>query len=177
VPPCRSSTFLKHRTVARVCPRGELPDFSRVARCASGALIPRAVLYERGGKVDPETRIADARPARRPRPRTAPAPGLARGTPITGAAARVDVRSTVRDALMEIDPTALKAYIQKAVLEGRDVRAITTLLDRVYGDDVVHVEEPHSFDELAKLTREQRRALVTQLEREGRGSPFRAPEH
>jgi hypothetical protein len=88
----------------------------------------------------------------------------------------VDVRDTVRDALVEIDPAALKAYIQKAVLEGRDVRAITSLLDRVYGDEAVHVEEPHTFDELAKLSREQRRALITQLERAGRASPFRAPD-
>jgi hypothetical protein len=62
------------------------------------------------------------------------------------------------------------------VLEGRDVRAITTLLDRVYGDDAVRVEEPHTFDELAKLSREERRRLIVQLERQGRSSPFRMPE-
>lgn len=93
-----------------------------------------------------------------------------------GASGRVDVRDTVREALVEIDPKALKAYIQKAVLEGRDVRAITTLLDRVYGDEAVHVEVPHTFDELAKLDREQRRTLMRQLERDGFG-PFTAPTH
>lgn len=30
--------------------------------------------------------------------------------------------------------------------------------------------EPHTFDELAKLTREERRALMRQLEREGRAN-------
>ncbi|MGZ4418013.1 MAG: hypothetical protein ACXVRV_07535 [Gaiellaceae bacterium] len=88
-------------------------------------------------------------------------------------AARVDVRSTVRDALVEIPAEDLKAYIRKAVLEGRDVRAITTLLDRVYADDAAHVEEPHTFDQLALLTREQRRTLLTQLEAEGRSDPLR----
>lgn len=57
------------------------------------------------------------------------------------------------------------------------MRALNGILDRVYGNETVHVDEPHTFDELAKLSREQRRALITQLEREGRSSPFRAPEH
>jgi hypothetical protein len=82
----------------------------------------------------------------------------------------------VRDALTEIPAADLKAYIKKAVLEGRDVRAITQLLDRVYGDDAP-VEEPHTFDELAKLDREQRRALIRRLEDEGRSPRFKAPEH
>jgi hypothetical protein len=64
----------------------------------------------------------------------------------------------------------------KAIREGRDVRALISILDRVYSDDTGHVDEPHTFDELAKLSRAQRRALLTQLEKEGRGSPFRAPE-
>jgi hypothetical protein len=88
----------------------------------------------------------------------------------------VDVRLTVRDALTEIPAEDLKAYIRKAVLEGRDVRAITTLLDRVYADDAAHVEEPHTFDQLAKLDQQQRRALMRQLEREGM-APFVVPEH
>lgn len=85
-----------------------------------------------------------------------------------GGSGRVDVRETVRDAFVEIDPKQLKAYIQRAVLEGRDVRALTTLLDRVYGDSAHHVDEPHTFDQLALLTRDQRRVLLTQLEDEGR---------
>jgi hypothetical protein len=83
------------------------------------------------------------------------------------------VRQTVREALIEIPAADLKNYIRKAVLEGRDVRAITMLLDRVYADDAAHVEEPHTFDQLAKLTREQRRTLLTQLEAEGRSDPLR----
>jgi hypothetical protein len=55
----------------------------------------------------------------------------------------------VREALTEIEPEALKAYIKKAVLEGRDVWAITSLLDRVYAADAAPVAEPHTFDELA----------------------------
>jgi hypothetical protein len=80
-------------------------------------------------------------------------------------------------AKMEADPETVAELAWKAMREGRDVRAITAMLDRTYGDESAHVEEPHTFDELAKLSREQRRALITQLEREGRGSPFRAPEH
>jgi hypothetical protein len=53
----------------------------------------------------------------------------------------------------------------------------SAMLDRTYGEETGHVEEPQTFDELAKLSRAQRRALITQLERAGRGSPFRAPEH
>ncbi len=80
-------------------------------------------------------------------------------------------------AKMEADPETVAELAWKAMKEGRDVRAITAMLDRTYGDETGHVEEPHTLDELAKLTPEQRRALITQLEREGRGSPFRMPEH
>ena len=79
--------------------------------------------------------------------------------------------------MMEADPEAVAKVAWKAMQEGRDVRAITAMLDRTYGDETTHVEEPHTFDEQAKLSREQRRALILQLEREGRGSPFRMPEH
>ena len=47
-----------------------------------------------------------------------------------------------------------------------------SILDCVYTDDA-HVEEPHALDELAKLMREQRRTLLTQLEAEGRSDPLR----
>jgi hypothetical protein len=60
----------------------------------------------------------------------------------------------------------------KAIREDKDVRALMSILDCVYTDDA-HVEEPHTFDELAKLMREQRRTLVTQLEAEGRSDPLR----
>jgi hypothetical protein len=75
----------------------------------------------------------------------------------------------------QLEPSPKVAW--KAMQEGRDVRAITAMLDRTFGEESAHVAEPHTFDELAKLSREQRRALITQLEREGRGSPFRMPEH
>ena len=44
--------------------------------------------------------------------------------------------------------------------------AITAMLDRADGDEAAHVEGPHTFDQLAKLSRKQRRQLLTQLERE-----------
>jgi hypothetical protein len=89
-------------------------------------------------------------------------------------------RQTPMDLLrakMEADPETVADLAWRAMKEGRDVRAITAMLDRTYGEEAGHVNEPHTFDELAKLTRQQRRALITQLEREGRSSPFRAPEH
>jgi hypothetical protein len=79
--------------------------------------------------------------------------------------------------MMEDDPETVAQVAWTAMEEARDVRAITAMLDRTYGDDTGHVEEPHTFDELAKLSRDQRRALITQLERAGRASPFRAPKH
>jgi hypothetical protein len=80
-------------------------------------------------------------------------------------------------AEVEADPEGFAKLFMKAAKEGRDVRALTAIYDRLYGEEAAHVDEPHTFDELAKLSREQRRALITQLERAGRGSPFRAPEH
>ena len=50
----------------------------------------------------------------------------------------------------------------KAIREGKDVRALMSILDRLYTDDA-HVEEPHTFYELAKLSRDERRQLLTQL--------------
>jgi hypothetical protein len=61
--------------------------------------------------------------------------------------------------------------------KGRDVRAVTAMLDRTYGDEAAHIGGPHTFDQLAKLSREQRRQLLTQLEAEGRCDPFDPPEH
>jgi hypothetical protein len=100
------------------------------------------------------------------------------GVPCGAAAARK--RQTPMDLLrakMEADPETVAELDWKAMKEGRDVRAITAMLDRTYGDETGHVEEPHTFDELVKLSREQRRALILRLEREGRGAPFRMPEH
>jgi hypothetical protein len=75
---------------------------------------------------------------------------------------------------LEADPEAVAEYGMRAIREGRDVRALTSILDRVYSDDVGHVDEPHSFDELARLTRSERRQLLSQLEAAGRAQPFRA---
>ena len=54
------------------------------------------------------------------------------------------------------------------------MRALNRILDRVYGNETVRVDEPHSFDELARLTRSERRQLLIQLEHAGRVEPFRA---
>jgi hypothetical protein len=93
------------------------------------------------------------------------------------AAARRQNPLDILRGMMERDPQTVADVAWKAMKEGRDVRAITAMLDRTYGEETGHVEEPHTFDELAKLSRAQRRALITQLERAGRGSPFRMPEH
>ena len=52
----------------------------------------------------------------------------------------------------------------------------TAIYDRLYGEEAAHVDELHSFDELAKLGREERRALMRQLERQGL-APFVGPTH
>jgi hypothetical protein len=75
--------------------------------------------------------------------------------------------------LLEEDPEGVAEGIMKAIKEGRGVRAFTAIIDRAYAGET-EVDEPHIFDELAKLTREERRQLLTQLEQEGRSSPFRA---
>lgn len=53
------------------------------------------------------------------------------------------------------------------------MRAIESLMKRLY-DARPQVETPHSYDELAKLTREERPVLRTQLEAEHGLAPFRA---
>jgi hypothetical protein len=98
--------------------------------------------------------------------------GLALGGAPDGAAPNRNPLVALR-ALLEADPEAVAEYGMKAIREGRDVRALMSILDRVYTDDA-HVDEPHSFDELAKLSPSERRQLLTQLEQEGRVEPFRA---
>jgi DNA-binding phage protein len=78
----------------------------------------------------------------------------------------------VRDEL-EKDPEAIAGYVMKAINEGRDVRALTSILDHV-STASQRVEEPNSLDELAKPSREQRHTLMRQLEEAGRADPFRA---
>ena len=78
---------------------------------------------------------------------------------------------------VEADPEKYVRLWEKAAAEGRDVRALTKIFELIYADTQNrYVPEPHSFDEFAKLSREDRRHLIARLEREGRGSPFRAPE-
>jgi hypothetical protein len=60
--------------------------------------------------------------------------------------------------------------------EGRDIRALTAMLDRIYRESAPLVEEPHSFAELNRLTSEELRALQLQWERQGKAKPFRADE-
>jgi hypothetical protein len=50
------------------------------------------------------------------------------------------------------------------------------MLESFYDESAqsARVDEPHTFDELAKLTREERRTLMTQLEEAGRSAPFNA---
>jgi hypothetical protein len=80
----------------------------------------------------------------------------------------------VRERLEE-DPDAVAEYVIRAIREGRDVRALTAMLDRIYAEET-YVEVPHSPDELAKLNDEERRTLMAQLERELGIEPFNADE-
>jgi hypothetical protein len=49
------------------------------------------------------------------------------------------------------------------------------MLEGLYNESATgRVEEPHTFDELAKLSRDERRQLLTQVEQEGHVEPFRA---
>ena len=98
------------------------------------------------------------------------APGTARGvsrrrTPI----------SVLREKV-EPDPDKYVALWEKAAAEGRDVRALSAIFKMIYEDDVAHVDVPHTFDEVKKLEREERRALMRQLEREGM-APFVADDY
>jgi hypothetical protein len=76
----------------------------------------------------------------------------------------------------EEDPEALKSYIRRRVQNGQEIpRGLILALETLYSaEESVHVDEPHSFDELAKLSREERRQLLRQLEAERRADPFRA---
>jgi hypothetical protein len=56
---------------------------------------------------------------------------------------------------MEAEPEPVAEIGWTAMKEGRDVRAITAMLDRTYGEQSGHVEEPHTFDQLANLSSEQ----------------------
>ncbi len=78
--------------------------------------------------------------------------------------------------MMEGDPETVAATAWNAMKEGRDIRAITAILDRAYGDDTGYVEDPYTFDELARLSRDDRRTLLRQLEHAGRAQPFVADD-
>jgi hypothetical protein len=74
-----------------------------------------------------------------------------------------DPLDVIREAFEEIEPEALKAFIKKAVLEGRDVRALMAILDRAYAVSK-QVEIPTSLDKLDDYTAEERRTLLSQIE-------------
>jgi hypothetical protein len=93
---------------------------------------------------------------------------------MVGAASRTRTPLAVLREKVEADPDKYVALWEKAAERGSDIRALSAIFKLIYEDDAGHVAEPHSFDEMARLTREERRQLLTQLEQEGRGSPFRA---
>jgi hypothetical protein len=62
----------------------------------------------------------------------------------------------------------------KAAKEGRDVRALTALFDRLYATEQ-HIEMPSTLDALEKLTRDQRRILLRQIEDEDGPSLVECP--
>jgi hypothetical protein len=82
-------------------------------------------------------------------------------------------QEAIRERL-EQDPEAVADYVMAAIKAGKDIRALTSILDRVYSDEAGPVDEPHTFDELAKLNRDERRLLMRQLEAAGRSKPFNA---
>lgn len=70
---------------------------------------------------------------------------------------------------LDRDPEAVADYVENAIKQGRDVpRALVAILDRLYSDDVAHVEEPNTLDDVDKLTPAQARALWAQLQEHGR---------
>jgi hypothetical protein len=79
-------------------------------------------------------------------------------------------------AKMEADPETVAELAWKAMRDGRGRTGHHSDAGQDLRGESAHVDEPHTFDELRKLTREQRGALITQLERAGRASPFRAPD-
>jgi hypothetical protein len=75
---------------------------------------------------------------------------------------------------IEKDPQKIVRYVMDSIERGRDIpRALVSLLDSLYDDAAAYVEEPNTLDELAKLTRDQRRQLMRQLEAAGKAKPFR----
>jgi hypothetical protein len=91
-----------------------------------------------------------------------------------GPASRTRTPLAVLREKVEADPDKYVALWEKAAERGSDIRALSAIFKLIYEDDAGHVDEPHSFDELAELTREERRTLITQLEQAGRARPFRA---
>jgi predicted flap endonuclease-1-like 5' DNA nuclease len=77
---------------------------------------------------------------------------------------------------VEADPEGYAGLWLKAAKEGRDVRALTGIYNMLFAEAVQGVDEPHTFDELAKLNRAERRQLMRQLESAGRAEPFSADE-
>jgi hypothetical protein len=56
----------------------------------------------------------------------------------------------------------------EAIKNGRDVRALTAMLDRIYSNSTDYVQETLTFDEIRKLSVEERRQLWRQLQAAGR---------
>jgi hypothetical protein len=85
-----------------------------------------------------------------------------------------DLGAIVFDEMIR-DEKRLRRYISRRMDQGQDLppgllRAVDLFARRAEET----VQRPHTFDELAKLTREQRRALMRQLEAEARAQPFSA---
>jgi hypothetical protein len=71
----------------------------------------------------------------------------------------------IREALDDIPEADLKAYVKKAVLEGRDVRAITSLMDRVGGEQQAG-ELPSSVAEIEAASTEELIEIVRECDRQ-----------
>ena len=75
-----------------------------------------------------------------------------------------DLRREIREQL-EDDADEVLLAVKKAIREGRDVRALTSLLDRVYGDDTA-TARPTTVAEIQAMDTQQLVAYIAQLEAE-----------
>jgi hypothetical protein len=75
----------------------------------------------------------------------------------------------------EDDQQSVVDYVTQRIAKNQDIpRGVWLMLESFYEQGSDHVDEPHSFDELAKLDREERRTLIAQLEEAGRAPRFNA---
>ena len=86
-----------------------------------------------------------------------------------------DLRREIREQL-EDDADEVLLAVKKAIREGRDVRALTSLLDRVYGDDTA-TARPTTVAEIQAMDTQQLVAYIAQLEAERASQQLASDAH